>query len=409
MTIHRLNRMIAFALGCAPLVASSASLPLLPAQPDDLVPKALSSAKTTAAPADLERKPVAFAWALDPSAGLEKSAPFVAQSREYWKRVSAADLSSGVPLTLTAPGAVLRLSPFAHGSKQRMDVGEVRLEHDGMQWEGARAIERFVDADQLKAAGMEVPEQSIAFRLRPELGAGRFTLSLAHPGDDMLLHVFEPDSGEMLSLGTERDNVLPGEEIAVKANFTSPQNKRAGEIVGTIAAPNGRLFDLTFEPQADASWKATARIEAGAGAGEGLWEVHATAWSDDGTVQRDVRTAFNVALPTAKLAGSGTIEHAKDGALRIALPVQVAAASRYDIGGVIYGTALDGTRQPFAIAHSAAWLEPGKPKLTLSFDASLLDHPGLQAPYELREVTLTDQGSLNLLERRSRALQFDLR
>ena len=40
----------------------------------------------------IERKPVAFSWALDPNEALSDPAPFLAESREYWMTVEAAEL-----------------------------------------------------------------------------------------------------------------------------------------------------------------------------------------------------------------------------------------------------------------------------------------------------------------------------
>ncbi|NLB13227.1 MAG: hypothetical protein GX826_04295 [Gammaproteobacteria bacterium] len=62
--------------------------------------------------------------------------------------------------------------------------------------------------------------------------------------------------------------------------------------------------------------------------------------------------------------------------------------------------------QPFAIAHSARWLEPGKGEgITLDF-GDLAAKSGLAAPYELRDLSLNDQARLGLLETRARALRF---
>lgn len=396
--------LVAFAV--APLAAQAESLELLPVGKHDQVPTRLIATKR-ATGADLDRQPASFAWALDSTQSIEAAKPFVAESREYWKRVGAQDLAAGVAIQTTAEGAVLRLSPVAGASKRALDPQAIEIRFAGRRLSGTAAFEQLADAGQIKAAGLGFPENTIAFRLKPELGAGEFELALPHAGGDVLVHVFEPKSSERISLAADRSIILHGDELTLSARFDSQQDKRLGELVGTIAAPNGRLFDLRFEPQADGSWQAKARIDAAAGSGEGLWEVHATGLSRDGSVQRDVRTAFDAVAPSAKLSGTADVANSKAGGLRVSLPIEVASASRYSVSGLLYGSDEKGRMQPFAIAHAAAWAEPGVHTISLDFDADLLTKAAaLRAPFELRNVELTDFAHRSVIERRERALRF---
>ncbi|MCI1709927.1 MAG: DUF4785 family protein [Chiayiivirga sp.] len=403
-TIRTTSLLLAFAM--APFAAQAGSLNLLPATEGDQIPTRLFASKQ-AAPADLDRVPARISWALDPNQSIEKSSPHLAESREYWKRVKAEQLAAGVTIHTSAEGAVLRLSPLAATTKRFLDPQALEIRYAGRRLRGSAAIEQLADAAQLKASGLGFPEHSIAFRLKPELGAGDFELALPHAGGDVLLHVFEPRSQERLHLSTARAVVLQGEELAVNARFDSAQGKRLGELVGTIAAPNGQLFDLRFDPQADGTWQAKARIDAAAGRGEGLWEVHATGLSRDGSVQRDIRTAFDAVTPGARLLGRTDVAFAKDGALRIALPIAVASASRYNVSALLYGSNAQGQMRPLAIAHSAVWAEPGETSVSLAFDPDLLAQGGLGAPYELRQLELTDFATRSAVESRARALRFD--
>lgn len=403
-TIRTTSLLLAFAM--APFAAQAGSLNLLPATEGDQIPTRLFASKQ-AAPADLDRVPARISWALDPNQSIEKSSPHLAESREYWKRVKAEQLAAGVTIHTSAEGAVLRLSPLAATTKRFLDPQALEIRYAGRRLRGSAAIEQLADAAQLKASGLGFPEHSIAFRLKPELGAGDFELVLPHAGEDVLLHVFEPKSHERLQLSTARAVVLQGEELAVSARFESAQGKRLGELVGTIAAPNGRLFDLRFDPQADGTWQAKAQIDAAAGRGEGLWEVHATGLSRDGSVQRDIRTAFDAVTPGARLLGHADVAFAKDGALRITLPITVASASRYNVSALLYGSDTQGQMRPFAIAHSAVWAEPGETSVSLAFDPDPLAKGGLGAPYELRQLELTDFATRSTLESRARALRFD--
>src|SRR5262245_9395762 len=59
----------------------------------------------------VSREAVAFAYALPADQALQAPAPFVAESREYWMEVSGAQLRSGAPIAVTAPGALVRINP----------------------------------------------------------------------------------------------------------------------------------------------------------------------------------------------------------------------------------------------------------------------------------------------------------
>ena len=79
-------------------------------------------------------------------------------------------------------------------------------------------------------------------------------------------------------------------------------------------------------------------------------------------MQRDARTAFAVAIASARL--DGRIERIMHGAraaggVTARVGVEVADASRYQLAGVLYGTSTDGRLKPVAIAHAAAWLGIG--------------------------------------------------
>src|SRR5688572_26940566 len=125
MTIRLPTRSV---LACALLLAAApaGAARLLPPGAGDVTPTRLLALPAPAG--EFERAPVRFAWALDPRTELAPSAPHVAESREYWLLVDAAELARGIDLQTTAPGAVVRLSP-ADG--RAIDPGAVRLAKSG--------------------------------------------------------------------------------------------------------------------------------------------------------------------------------------------------------------------------------------------------------------------------------------
>ena len=92
-SIFRVAALAAFATTFVASIAHAAQ-PLLPAGASDQVPQRL--AVLPAPGGAIERKPVAFSWALDPNEALSDPAPFLAESREYWMTVEAAELQRGV-------------------------------------------------------------------------------------------------------------------------------------------------------------------------------------------------------------------------------------------------------------------------------------------------------------------------
>ena len=87
--------------------------------------------------------------------------------------------------------------------------------------------------------------------------------------------------------------------------------------------------------------------------------------------------------------------------------VQAASASRYQLAATLFGTNKQGALVPAAVAHSAAWLDSGEASINLRFDAASLKESGLAAPYELRDLRLTNQADMSLLERRERAARIN--
>ena len=380
---------------------------LLAAAPGDLVATQLVAEKS-ALSADIERAPVDFAWALDPSEPLAASAPFVAKSREFWSNVDAAQMKTGHVLQTTAPGALVRISPAGSEKSQALRSSDLQLRMGGRTLD-ASAMRVSADAEQLKSTGAQFSDGTLVFRLADEVGAGALEISAKNARGSYLVHVFEPDSAFALTLGADRDRALAGETITLSAQFDGAKGVLAPErIGGLVTAPDGRSIEVTFAPDTPGKHVAQVALPADAGNGLALWEVHPFAVARDGgaLVPRDAKTSFAVSRPTARLAGDGAVDLAKRGGVTVSLPVEAASAGRFELRGVLYGSAKDGSMHPFAIAHAARWLEPGQSDIALKFGADVM-RTGLGAPYEVRDLSLNDQARLGLLETRARALRIE--
>jgi len=393
--------LLALAVGSPAIAQNLLRLPA--ASADDLVASALVAAPNPGF--NSERAPVQFAWKLDAGQTLQVPAPYVDDSRQFWANVSAAQMQRGYAIDTTAPGAVLRISPAQGGDMTALSLGDLQVQVAGKTLSAAQAVERAADAEQLSQAGADFSAGTLAFRIRPELGAGRVSLKAANAKGSYLLHVYEPNSALHLRLDTDRANVIAGGEVAVSARlYDGDKAIAAGRMGGLITAPDGRSVALTFVAGADGSIVARAALPADAASQPGLWEVHTFASSKIGgaRVLRDAKTAIAVAAPTARFAGE--VGFAQRNGIEVTLPVQAAAEGRYQASGVLYGSDANGRLQPMAAAQSAAWLDAGSGELALHFGPEVLN-AALRAPYALRDLRLADQTRMGQLEHRASGIE----
>lgn len=409
MTMNIIKNLLAGALSLAILgsVANAAEVArLMPAAQGDLVASRLSVEKA-ALPVDAERAPVDFAWAIDPADSLFASAPFTAESREFWTDLDAAEMRKGYAFATTAPGALVRISPAGDTKAAApLRASDIALRINGREVSAGTAIRVAADAAQLKAAGVDFPEGTLAFRLSNDFGAGQVEMKIANATGRYLVHVFEPDSPLAMDLRASNDKALAGGSLVLTAKIANDGAQlQAESIGGVVTSPDGKSFNVRFKREDDGQYRAKVALPEGAGNGLALWEAHTFAVTKVGgaLVPRDAKTSFAVSLPTAKLGSQANVDTTRG--VQVSLPVEAASTGRYEVRGVLFGTAQDGSMKPFAVGHAARWLEPGKAMIELNFGKELVP-AGIGAPFELREVSLNDQTRLGQLETRSVALRF---
>ncbi len=370
--------------------AQSGTTPLLPSGGRDITPL-----RTIAAPPpsrDVERAPVQYSWRVDPGADLVAPPPHVTESREYWRTVDAAELQRGVALQATAPGALVRLSPTSGAAP--VDADAVRVTRAGR----AVPLARRSPSLPLQAAGLAVPDGTATVQLDRGAGAGAFAVQAADARGRYVVHVYEPESDVRLFAALGRDRVPAGGHADIAVNLQDgPTRLRGLKAGGLLVAPDGRTWPLDLAAGRDGILRGRAQVPVDIGTSPGLWEVQV--FAGDGTVQRDARTAFAVAAPTARLAGGYRFDARR---LSFTLPVDAATAGRYEARGTLYATAPDGVARPVSVAHSARWMAPGRGDLVLAFDRTHLP-AGYGAPFELRQLELNDQSRMAPVERRERA------
>ena len=390
-SILRVAALAAFATTFVAGIAHAAQ-PLLQAGANDQIPQRLVALPAPAG--DIERKPVAFSWALDPDAALYDTTPFLAESREYWMTVEAAELQRGVPLQMTAPGALIRVSPAKGSAGLRAGDFSVSV--------GARkvGIAQAADADALRKAGMDASAGTQVIRLGDGSGAGRQLLRAANARGRYVVHVFEPASDRVLFARADRNHALAGSRMRVAIGATNAGRQAGVASQALLVGPDGSSQPVAVRNAAGGGQEAVFTVPARASQAKGLWELQV--FGDVGDVPRDARTAFAVAQPTARFAGLFGVDV---GSLRVSLPVEAASPGRYEARGTLYATARDGSLRPVSQAHAASWMDPGAGMLVLQFARSHLP-AGYGAPFEVRQLELNDQGRMAPIEARARGARF---
>ena len=399
MTIH--STLLAAAVLAVLSTASAQAAQPLRVAAGDQIPAALVAAPL---PADeSEHAPLAFAWALDPAQPLQAPGPQAAISRSYWQQVDAAELQRGLELPLSAPDAVIQLSP-APGARA-LPATSLQVRDPA----GRSSVARSVDARQLQDAGMPVGDGSSMLRTGTASAAGVYRLQSAQAQGRYVVQVLEPNSPLRLEVQASQTQVLAGgnvqlqarllEDGASAATLRTRRDSLGGEAL--LVAPDGRSWPQRLLRTTDGSLRAQVRIPAEASNTQGLWELQVFAQADG--VLRDGKVAFAVARPTARFIGQAMPDPSSR---QVSLPLQVAAAGRYEARGTLYATAANGQLQPVAQAHAAAWFDgPGRGALVLPFDQAALP-AGFGAPYELRDLQLQDQSRMAPIQSRAQALRF---
>lgn len=396
--------------------AHAATLTLLPQQSTDMVPTTLLARASTAPIASsniaaprvqVERAPISVSWPLPHEDNVQSvPQPFARSSREYWRDVSASELRKGVPLSLTAPGAIIRLSP-GDGNVGKLDPNDVHLLMGRQSLTAATASKTVADAATMHAAGMDVPAASVMMQLKPSLGAGVAILQVPAAAGRYVVHVFEPNSPFTVTATADRADLLLGHDVHVRVVLQdNGRDIPLSRVGGSLRAPDGSSTPLNFRRQPDGSYTVDAR-PAHIPSTPGLWEVHSFTSGVDAAgqqIRRDTTSVFAAAQPDARFSGVATTARSSDHGIDITLGVRAQSASRYAVSAVLYGRADNGDMVPAAFGQSANWLKAGNGQLTLHYDPTSLR--GVGAPYELHDLRLQDQPAISLLERRAVAMRF---
>jgi hypothetical protein len=384
----------------------------LPAIAGDVAARALVVPSEEAAPAvPMHEAAVVFAVADDREIAI-RPRPIAPTSRGFVRRIDGAELSAGVDLVTTAPGAVVQVRPLANGDARALPAiapdALVIVDAAGLEHPASEAFVAMDDGTALRDAGAAFGPGVAVGVLARGLGAGDLGLRASGLAEDatLLLSVHEPRSDVELQVSADADTYLHGDTATIRATLLRADEAIAfDEAQARVRKPDGAVVELPMRRVDDGdAFEATLHLEDLVPAHGRTWmiEVDAAHIDPDGHVlRRSARTAFAVAVPTARIPDAPTLE--LDGGDLVAhVPIEIAAPGRYAASATIWATAPGGATRPLATAQSAAALVPGDDTLVLRFPAALVTTtPG--TTYELRDLRLLDQGRLAVLHRQARA------
>ncbi len=372
----------------------------------DLVATAV--AKAAIAPEPIVENPeLHYAWRSSETS--TEQSPFEAVSQEYWADYSADQLSAGIDIHTTAPGAVVRISPL-QGTRHAVQPADLQVQRNGQLYANASGISSVASAEDIAAGLPAFPDNTSAFRLRAELGSGAFRLSAPVSDGRYLIHVYEPDSDQQLKLSAAADSHLSGQNLSLRASFESGGRVSAVDnINGVLTAPDGRSFELDYTLQRDGSYAANLPAPAAAASdGPIPWEVHT--FSSSGEVLRDAKTAISITAPVARLSGAAHQLSLRAYGTNVVVQfgIDSGVSGRFQLTGTLWGTNEKGALVPVAVAQTAKDLSGVEGDyLELRFLTDVVDPAKVRAPFEIRDLRLQNQADMGLLERRARAWVSD--
>ena len=153
-----------------------------------------------------------------------KMAPqaYNSSSDEYWFEVSGKELNRGIALSVSQPGALIRLSGKRSSSTdaamQSIDPANLELSKDNNKL--STPFSQSVTQEQLASANI-FPNSS-AVKLNKALGAGKFSLRVNQPLDNnqrYVINVKEKDSAHKLQLALPKQSYLSGETLHFTADI----------------------------------------------------------------------------------------------------------------------------------------------------------------------------------------------
>ena len=410
--------LVVLILGGGNAIAAQQTLQLLPLEPGDVSSESIHKLGDSEL-VNRSRDDVAFSWPVDVDRKIVQNSSYASISRSYWRRVSAIELSEGIAIGTTAPGALVRISAGSKRDSARLDAqSSLSIEHfglidpQGVEHSLPALIEKSASFEQLGAVNIGFASGTFIFKLDPNLGMGEFTLvskGNQNESDHYIVYVYDKNSDYVMNMQLPQTTVFEGDTLIARlalegAYADLPVRLNNAFVIGPAgqrialgeADYSGRTLELRFFPEDLVSHS------------PGLWEVHASiGFTIDGQeVQRNTKNAVAINRAGATLTGEVGIHVTKGKKMILNFGLSSKSAGRYEVRGVLYGTDKNGHMKPIMFGSSAGWREPGESRIGLELQLSKLGHR-ISPPYELRHLMVYDQSRLMLLRKQSRALRIE--
>tara|TARA_R110000737_G_scaffold259348_2_gene267911 strand:+ start:17 stop:1240 length:1224 start_codon:yes stop_codon:yes gene_type:complete len=348
----------------------------------------------------IEQKSLHFSQALAKNTGLSFAVtPYTSISDEYWLEVTGKQLNSGIALTITKPGALIRLS--GKKSENPTHVDSIAIDPEQIELSQgkqilSKAFSQSVSQQQFATANI-FPNSS-AVKLAQHVGRGEFKLKVnqaLNSDERYLVNVKEKGSKYTLTLSIPSQTLIAKQHIMLDMTMSNSQGKLTNSKHNAhIKTPGGEILAVNYQ---EVNGKYSIKLPdmpANKSYGE-LYELHiASQGNDNGLkVNRNGKVAFAIAKPTAKMTSNIAVNltHAM-------IELDIASEGRYEISAIISGLNKQGNEEKVMLSRSAHYLQPGLQQVNLDFDTQLLKTLQVLPPYQLSEMRLVDQSRMALLQ-----------
>lgn len=407
-----------FFLTITPVFADQSIAPL-PLKSSDIAVTRTIDSRSMVPGINQERALVEFTQKLDKNAlTIARQSAILQSSRQYWLDVSATELNAGLRFNTTASGTIVRISPFSPQSQRfELSTADIIVGPVSRQTRAGDNVAALADQQSLNASGAQFSSGTVAFRIHEDAGFGSMRLQVpALPDGQYIVHVFEPQSQAVLTLQTNANSYLPDSTLQATLKLNGiKHNLQSNDIQAFITSPDAtRSYPVNLAVSREG-----VSIRAGLPSvtefNAGLWTVNASISTTTAgvVVQRDIKTAFDLAIPTARIINAQLMpaallqdESKQDDSLSLAVQLETAVAGRYEISGTLYGHNSNGQLLPIAMTQAANWLDNGMQSLPLRFASDVVSGSGLTGPFEIRNLQLKDQSRMGLLHKQARAWQI---
>ncbi len=353
----------------------------------------------------LSHATVKFSRLLNDSAdAFQINPPQAITSRSYSLKISANDFNKGVEIFTTAPGAIVRITPFVQKtSLQQKTLFAIEPENLRVSGDnGSLAItdngmELMSKSSAMSQTSDQMFKMSSAFKIAKALGAGKFVLKSNkkfNSNNPFIVQVFDKNSNEILTASSNKYAYNLQDTLSVNAVLKNSQ--RINKLKAQLVSPAGNSYPVTFTQSQKGVFRLNQPLHLTENRNPGeLWEVQlrVDGMSNQKRTIRDIRIPIDIHRQSANFTRNINQRSMPTRSL-IEIPLNVKANGRYVVQGIIYGTDSAGRKVPVLDVQTAKWLNTGRNYIELSVTKSKLLSSGLSAPFFLQQLSLKDQSRM---------------